>query len=341
MNNMTEYLETDMSSMFKSKLRLPCLIVLASAFVGFAWPAAAQNAPVTLKVALVKSANILVLQYGVDKGIFAAQGLQLDTTYLNNGPAIVSAVVSGSVQVGFAATVAAISARANNQPVKLFAPLTIEAYPDHFMTWYDAAGRLGPMSVAQLKGRTVAMNAAGASCEMQLKAFLDPAGVPWDSIRVLILPFPQIPAALQLGNADVGCLIQPFHAAAMLSPEIKAQSVITGTYPDLHQLHSELIDGFLGRDDWLKAHADEAVRFSRAMMIASQAVMKDPSILATLMERDLKIAPLVAAAVQPSFDTAKGPIREADIGATVALMRTVGMLTQPLSVADLIFPVDR
>jgi hypothetical protein len=45
--------------------------------------------------------------------------------------------------------------------------------------------------------------------------------------------------------------------------------------------------------------------------------------------------------VQPSFDTAKGPIREADIGATVSLMRKVGMLPQPLSAADLIFAVDR
>ena len=331
---------------FRSNIRCLHLLLIAAAlaFVGAERTAVAQSAatsPVTLKVALVKTANILVLQHGIDAGIFAKQGLALDTTYVNNGPAIGSAIVSGSAEIGYAATVAVISARANNQPLKLFAPLTVETYPNHFMTWYDAAGRLGPITVAQLKGRTIAMNAAGASCEMQLRAYLEPAGVPWDSIRVLILPFPQIAAALQLGNADVGCFVQPFHAAAMLSPEIKARIVIAGTYPDLQRLHSELIDGFLGRDDWLKAHADEALRFSRAMMIASQDVMKDPSILVALMERDLKIPAPVAAAVQPSFDTSSGPIREADIAASVALMQKTGMLSQPVPASDMIFPVNR
>ena len=74
------------------------------------------------------------------------------------------------------------------------------------------------------------MNAAGASCEVQLRAYLMDAGVPWDSIRVLILPFPQMPAALQLGNADVACTIEPFHSAILLSPQIEGRTVIEGTY---------------------------------------------------------------------------------------------------------------
>jgi NitT/TauT family transport system substrate-binding protein len=292
--------------------------------------------------ALVKSSNILVMQHAIDTGLFAKQGLEIDTSFLNNGPAVGSAVVAGSFDIGFAAASAIIYARANNQPVQMFMSLTVEAAPDQFTSWFDAAGRLGPLTLAQLKGKTVVMNATGASCEAQLRGFMMDAGVPWDSIRVLILPFPQMPAALQLGNADVACTIEPFHSAVLLSPEIKGRTLISGTYPNLQTLHHlETIDGFFARQDWLNSHADTALRISRVMLQSSKEVMADPSILATLIVRDLKVAPDVAKAVKPSFNTDPGPIRADDVGTTIDLLHRTGMLEHPPSPADVIFPVDR
>ena len=301
-------------------------------------PARAQDKPV--RVAILKNANILVLSHAIESGMMAKQGLKPEVITLNNGAAIVSAVVSNTADIGFAATVAAINARANNQPIQIFAPLTVET-PGHYVTWFDAAGRLGPVTMQDFKGKTVVMNATGTSCEMQLRAFLKIAGVPYDSVNIIVQPFPQMPATLQLGNADIACTVDPFHTVAVQSPQIKATTLIEGTYPDLAKLKSEVIDGFFARQDWLKANADTALRFGRAMAEASRAIMANPAIFEKLLETDMKLPPAVAAAVKPSFDTTSGPIREADIGATIDLMVSSGFLKQSLPASDVIFPIDR
>lgn len=315
-------------------LLLPALLLVTS----FGREARAEETPV--RVAILKNANILVLSHAIESGMMAKQGLKPDVITLNNGAAIVSAVVSGTAEIGFAATVAAINARVNNQPIQIFAPLTVET-PGHFVTWFDAAGRLGPIGVKDLAGKTVVMNATGTSCEMQLRAFLKLAGVSYDSLKIIVQPFPQMPATLQLGNADVACTVDPFHTAAVQSPQIKATTLIYGTYPDLDKLKSEVIDGFFAREDWLKANGNTALRFGRAMLEASRDIMRDPSIFEKLVINDMKLSPEIAAAVKPSFDITSGPIREADIGATIDAMVSSGFLKQGVPARDVIFPIDR
>jgi len=125
------------------------------------------------------------------------------------------------------------------------------------------------------------------------------------------------------------------------SPQIKATTLIYGTYPDLDKLKSEVIDGFFAREDWLKANGNTALRFGRAMLEASRDIMRDPSIFEKLVINDMKLSPEIAAAVKPSFDITSGPIREADIGATIDAMVSSGFLKQGVPARDVIFPIDR
>ena len=66
-----------------------------------------------MTVATVKSSNILVMQHGIEAGLFAKQGLQVQQSALNNGPAVAVRHGSGSFDLGFAAVTALLSAAAN------------------------------------------------------------------------------------------------------------------------------------------------------------------------------------------------------------------------------------
>lgn len=311
-----------------------CLTMLATAYVTVHAQAA------ELKVAILKTANGLSMQHAIDAGYFKEEGVNVQIITLNNGPAVTSAIVSQSADIGFAAAPVILSARANGQPVRFFSVLAVEAFPEKYGVWLDTAAASPVKSVQDLKGRTVAINAAGGQCEMQLRTQLRSAGLGWNDVKILVLPFPQIPAALQLGNADVACTVEPFHAVTRLEPAIKSRSVAQGTTPDMKEGYALVVDGFFAREDWLEQNKDTAQRFARAIRKANQDIMKDKSIITKLMERDLRIAPDVAAATKINLDTRDGSGLEKDFQAVIDLMTAADMLSKPVAAADVVYLTD-
>lgn len=301
--------------------------------------AAGATAAADLKVAVLKTANVLSLQHAVDAGYFRNEGLNVEVSTLNNGPAVASAVVSGSADIGFAAAVAVVSARANNQPVRFFSNLALETKTGNSI-WLIAPERAGNIKVADLKGKTIAINAAGGQCELVVRTNLKAVGLAWEDVKPLVLPFPQIPAALQLGNADAGCVLEPFYSASRLSPEIKAQVLVPGTMPDMKDDYFGLMDGFFATDEWLKANTDSATKFAKAVARSNSDIMKDPSIMAALMEKQLGVKPEIAAAARINLDTRPGPVAEKDFQNLIDLMTAAGMLAGPVKASDLVFPVN-
>ena len=88
--------------------------------------AAAQQ---TLRLAYLRTLAIIPVLDAEQMGYLDKEGLKLDLITLNNGPAVVSAVVGGSADIGFAANLPVISAVAQHQPIRAFLTDFFERWP--------------------------------------------------------------------------------------------------------------------------------------------------------------------------------------------------------------------
>ena len=134
-----------------------------------------------------------------------------------------SAVASDQADIGWAATTVPMFARSQGVKVKVFMTADQEGPPDHYGTFIDASAKSGINSFADLKGKTVMINAFGTAGELAIRDRLQNAGVSWDDVKKVSLPFPQMQAALELGNADVAVTIYPMQAAIMANKAIGAK----------------------------------------------------------------------------------------------------------------------
>ena len=73
------------------------------------------------------------------------------------------------------------------------------------------------------------INAFGTAGELGFRERLQLAGVSWDDVKKVVVPFPQMPAALELGNADVVVTIFPMQAAIMANKAIGGKVLGRGT----------------------------------------------------------------------------------------------------------------
>ncbi|MBO9642310.1 MAG: ABC transporter substrate-binding protein [Pseudacidovorax sp.] len=299
--------------------------VLALALVAGGLPALAQTA---LKVGGFRTITMLPIEHGVRQGYFKKEGLDVEVLTVNAGPAVISAVASGSVQIGYSAAVPVLFARAQNQPVAIVDALTQEsAEADGQWTWLIASEKSGVKSVRELAGRTVAINAMGGACELLLRDHLAKAGVAYDGVKKIVVPFPQMQAALQLGNADAACLVEPFRTNVNVTPAIKGLTVAKGILADLSRPYA--LDVLFVREDWAGGNADTLRRFNRGLARALDDYRRNPALLRQQMADDFKLGPATVSLMQSNLRFGDLTASPAQIQPLLDGLARHGMLKNP------------
>lgn len=279
------------------------LSLLRAAFAGLMLAAVslAATAQTSIKVAGLRTISLLPVQYALERGYFKREGLDIDVITVGTGPAVISAVTSDSAQIGYTASVPVLFARAQNQPVRIFDAFTYESSSaDGQWTWLVASEKSGIHSVKELAGKVVALNAQGNACELLLREHLGKAGVSFDAVRKIVVPFPQMQAALQLGNADAACVVEPFRTNVRVSPAIKATTLASGILADQSQRYT--LDVLFVREDWGQAHLDVLKRFNRGLSSAFDDFRKDKSLFRRLIIEDFKLSPAVVSLMKSDLE---------------------------------------
>ncbi len=305
--------------------------------LGAASPVSAQQ---KIKVAYVRSLPMVPQIYAAQKGYFKAQGLDADIVTLNTGPAVVSAVVSGSVDIGFTATVPMILARAQHQPIRIFVALNYEQYPDPEWVFMAASARSGVKTLADLKGKTIAINTFDGACDLMVRDHLLQAGIDLNAVKIISIPFPQMQAALELGDADAVCIVQPFLTGMERSPKIKATVLAGGVVADLKQNKRVTLDGYFAREDWLKKNAKAAAGFMRAILAANRDLAKDLPLYRKLTADEFKMPPAMLSALPGAFNITSLVTEAQEYQPLINALTRTKMLKNPITPADLIYPIN-
>jgi ABC-type nitrate/sulfonate/bicarbonate transport system substrate-binding protein len=252
---------------------------------------------------------------------------------------VISAVTSGSAQIGYTASVPVLFARSQNQPVRIFDAFTYEtSQPNGQWTWLVASKKSGIKSVHDLAGKTLAMNAMGNVCELQFREHMAKAGVSFDAAKKIVVPFPQMQAALQLGNADAACVVEPFRTNMKVSPEIQATTIASGILADQSQRYT--LDVLFVREDWGQANLDTLRRFNRGLMSALADFNKDNASFRKTITDDFKLSPTVVSLMKSDLAFTALQPSAADIKPLLDGLTRNGLLKTPVKAEDVILKVQ-
>ena len=310
------------------------MLALAAGCLGAAIAATSAGAADKVRVANFPNVVVAPVFHAMDRGYFKDAGIEIEIVKVATGPASVSAVASGQADVGWAAATVPLFARSNGVPVKIFMAADKEGPPDHLGLSITASGKSGINTIAEIKGKTVMINAFGTATELAIRERLQLAGVSWDEVKKVVVPFPQMPAALEQGNADVAVTIYPMQAAIMANKAIGAKLLSRG---NLSVSSKQVVIGscYFATDAWLAANQKLALAFGRTYQRAAQEILADPKLRLDLVMKLSGMEKAVAETVPPSWYPGIGVTQEEIAPIHDALVRT-GMMSKSFQTDEVI-----
>lgn len=216
-------------------------------------PGFARAAGKPIKIGVVASDVSAEPIYAEAQGLYAKAGLEPQIQPLTNGGAILSAIIGGALEVGFANLTSIAAARQRGAPVKIVAPATL--YTDKAPVTVLVKARGSKLKTgADLRGKTVAISTLRGELQVGVSLWIDKNGGDSTQTKFLEIPFAAMAAALSTGRVDAAMLTEPaltLHkdVVELLSP---AYSAIADEF---------LIGAFVASDTWLRENPDPAKRF--------------------------------------------------------------------------------
>jgi NitT/TauT family transport system substrate-binding protein len=114
-------------------------------------------------------------------------------------------------------------------------------------------------SVADLKGKKVAVNVLQNVVELSVRASADKAGIDPNSIEYVKLPFPDMPAALSSGQVDAAFVVEPFQQIVLTQGGRAIASSLVDAAPNMS------VAMYFTSEQMLAENPDLAKRFTEAM----------------------------------------------------------------------------
>lgn len=309
------------------------LVAVLTAAIALAAPASALQ---KLKVAYLRTTTIIPHIDAEKMEYFKREGIETEIVTLNNGPAVIAAVVSGSADIGWAATMPIISARAEQQPIRVFLSNNFERWPGPLLTHLIASERSGIKTLADLKGKTVANNATNGGCDLLIRDHIRAAGIPADSMKMAVIPFPQMQAALELGTADAVCIVDPFYVSVMQSPKIKPTLLASGMLADLPKIGAFAADAYFAREDWLAKNPKTAAAFMRALSAADRDLTANPAKYRELLESEFKMPKELAAQITVALNPGSMIAEAKDYRPVIDGLVRTGLLAKAIPAEDVV-----
>jgi NitT/TauT family transport system substrate-binding protein len=167
----------------------------------------------TLRVAETAGTPTAFLAYGVQRGYFAQEKLDLKLQPSTGGATVIPALMNGDIDVAGSNVVSAMIAMDRGLDLRMIAAGTSTAEdPERDFSAILVAKDSRITDVAGLAGAEVAVNTLQNINDVVIYGMLDKQGVDRASVRFIEMPFPDMVPAIQRGDVDAGLVIEPFVA---------------------------------------------------------------------------------------------------------------------------------
>ncbi|MBG0828467.1 ABC transporter substrate-binding protein [Planomonospora sp. ID67723] len=236
------------------------------------------------------------------RGFFKEEGLSVKTEIIQGGAAAIPSLLSGTLDVSMTNYVSAFIAAGRGNKIKIITDL-YQAGPDVFNI--IAAKDSAISSVADLKGKKIAVNTLNNIGTLAVTATLKAGGLTAEDVQFVELPLPNMSGALQKGQIDAAWTTEPFLTGA--AKDIGARKIAdTMTGP----LAGFPIAGLSATSDFTEKYPKTLAAFQRAVAKAQQIVAADRKAVEEVLPTYTKIDAATAAAIRlGTFPTGLDPQR--------------------------------
>ena len=309
-------------------LTITTATALAGCGTASARPATAPELT-NLTVMAVPAEGAAGLYIAQDDGLFQKAGLHVTIKSTENPTADIPALLHGSVDVlsGQYTTYIAATAAGVAKMRILAAGYALGPQVQEIMT--PPHSRLA--TPAQLRGKTIAVNAVDSVTTDLLYTALAPYRIAPGQVHVVAIPFPVMPAALAAGRVDAIYEVEPYVSeAAERYGDYDLADIDTGASANFP------INGYGALASWAARYPRTARAFTTAIEQGNRIAATDPAALQRTLEKQLHLsANVVDVMATGAFPIDLDPVqiqRDAD------LMLRYGQLSSPFNVKQITGP---
>ncbi|MGI8680693.1 MAG: ABC transporter substrate-binding protein [Mycobacteriales bacterium] len=225
----------------------------------------------TLRVADTAGAPLYFLSYGDQQGFFEDAGLDLEITASSGGATVIPQLVSGDVDVAGSNVVSGLIAISQGLPIQMVAAGTSTSEdPEQDFSALMVAGDSPVTEIGQLEGQRVAVNSLRNINDIVLGSALEEAGLSYDSVEFVEIPFPDMAAAVQSGDVAAAMIIEPFITVA----EGQGLQIIGRPFSDLKP--GLQIGTYLMTEELVNENPEAVEGFQEGVQATADAIAADP-----------------------------------------------------------------
>ena len=169
--------------------------------------------PITVKVGLLPIMSGANIYTAIEKGFFKDQGVNIELINFDTAARMIAPLTTGELYLGAGATSAGFyNALQRGLPIKVVADWNSATQPSTLalVARKDLVDSGKIKDYADLKGKTVSINATGVFSEIILDQALKKGGLTMKDVNVVLIPFEQVPAAMANKSVDVSLTNEPF-----------------------------------------------------------------------------------------------------------------------------------
>jgi NitT/TauT family transport system substrate-binding protein len=217
----------------------------------------------TTEVTVLDTAGVpsAFLGFGVEKGLFEQEGLDVQVQVSEGGAEALPAIVSGDVQFAGSNVVSVLLATTEGLEVKIVAPGTFaRETPAEDFSAIMVAGQSDIRSPQDLEGKIIAVNTLKNITEVTARAALQKEGADVSTLKLRELPFPEMAPAVQGGDVDAAYLIEPFVTQAEQEGMRIVSRPYTGTQPGLQ------VGSYVATTTYIESNQDAAEAFLQGVV---------------------------------------------------------------------------
>jgi NitT/TauT family transport system substrate-binding protein len=282
-----------------------------------------------LKVQETAGVPSAFVAFGIQKGFFSDQKLDIALEPTQGGAATIPALVSGDIQVGGSNVVSLLLASSKDLPIQAIAGgTTAQASGEKDFGALLAAKGKGISGPEDLEGKTVAVNTLNNIAEVVVKAALEKQGVDPESLKLSEVPFPEMQPALAKGSVDAAFSIEPFVTQSVQ----KGDEVLGYSYVDTES--DMQVGAYAVTDQFADSDPDAVKAFQAAVKETAEYVAGHEDEFRTFLSENAKMPPALAKKiVLPKWT---GEVDADSVANTAQLMRKYGVVTSEIDSSKLL-----
>jgi NitT/TauT family transport system substrate-binding protein len=312
------------------------VVAAVAAVVGCSSATASPSGPEKpdITIAAVPASGAAGLYIAEQDGLFTRLGLHVTILPSVSAADVVPELLSGRIDVSLGQWTTAVLLQAKHiADLKALAEGNSGAPGLEEVLTYPRSGITSPR---QLRGKTIAVNVLGGLGELLILADLAQYGIRPGGVHFIVVPFPEVGAALAAHRVAAAFAPEPFVSQAEESGDtviLDTDQAATANFP---------IEGYVVTRAWAERYPKTAAAFARAVDEGQQIADTSRATVEQVLKRYLRLSPVTASMMSlGNYPVSVDPIPLERVGYLMQEFPAISGLATSVNVKDVITEMTR